>query len=117
MAFGTVFIFLPPELLDFRIEPRGQRFVAYEFERFLPAHKMPVMLAVAIVVTKYSAVIYSADAGVDVGKTVLRDACLPGLPYFFLQLCTTAGPLQIDGFIDHLLDGWFGCPFPAQGPE
>jgi hypothetical protein len=117
VTFATFFIFFSPKLLYFLVEPRGQRFVPSEFERFLTSHKMPVMVTVAIVVPEHSPVIHSAEAWVDVCETVPHDLSLLGLPHFFFQVCATTGPLQIDRFIYDLLDGRFAWPSPAQVPK
>jgi hypothetical protein len=111
-----LFIFFSPKLSYFLVEPRGQRFIPSEFERFLPSHKVPVMVTVAIVVPEHLPVIRSAEAWVDVCKTVPHDLSFLGLPHFFFQLCATSGPLQIDRLINDLLDGRCACPFPAQSP-
>ena len=115
-TFAALFIFFSPKLSYFLVEPRGQRFIPSEFERFLPSHKVPVMVTVAIVVPEHPPVIRSAEAWVDVCKTVPDDLSFRGLPHFFFQLCATSGPLQIDRLIDDLLDGRCACPFPAQSP-
>jgi hypothetical protein len=115
-TLATFFIFFSPKLLYFPVEPRGQRCVPAESEQFLSSHKMPVMATVAIVVPEHSPVIHSAEAWVDVCKTVPDDLTFRGLPHFFFQLCTTPGPLQIDRLIDDLLEERFACPFPAQSP-
>jgi len=93
VGFPTFFIFAPPEIADFIIEPRRQRLVSGELDRFLLSHEVPMMVVVAVVVPEHPPVVRPEDGGVDVREAVLHDMPIPVMSDFFLQHCSTPRPL------------------------
>ncbi len=77
---------------------------------------MPVMVIVAIVAPEHAPVVNSAEAWVDVGKTLPHDLSVVRLPNFFFELRTPSGPLQIDRLVYDLLNARLAGPFAAQSP-
>ena len=116
-GFPTFFIFAPPEIADFIIEPRRQRILSGELERFLLSHEVPMMVVVAVVVPEHPPVVRPADGGVDVREAVLDDLPIPLVPDFFLQHCSTPRPLQIDRIVDDLLNQRSAGSRRPQSPE
>jgi hypothetical protein len=67
------FIFEPPQLLDFTDEPFNQGGISRELNCFYFSHKVPVMVIVAVIVTKDASVVRRTASQVDVnGRSLLR---------------------------------------------
>jgi len=103
VGFATPFIFRPPEIANLIIEPRGQRLVSGELERFLLTHEVPMMMVVAVIVTEHPPVVRPANRGVHVLEAIFDDLSVLVLPDFFLENCSTPRPLQIDRIVHDLL--------------
>ena len=71
-----LFIFGPPEILDFFLKTIYERFIARELYFFNFSHKMPVVIVMTIVITKHSSVINATSTWVYVCKTVLHHLTL-----------------------------------------
>jgi len=77
-----LFIFGPPEILNFFLKTIYERFITGKSYFFNLSHKMTVVTAMAIVVTKHAPVVNATSAPVYVCKTVLHHL-VPLVPNFF----------------------------------
>jgi len=82
LTLTLLFIFGPPEVLNFFLKTIYERFITGKSHFFNLSHKMTVVMAMAIVVTKHAPVVHAASARVYVCKTVLHHPAAL-IPNFF----------------------------------
>jgi hypothetical protein len=82
-----LFIFGPPEILDFFLKTIYERFIAREQYFFNFSHKMPVVIVMTIVVTKNAPVIKATSARIYIGKTIFHNLATY-IPNFFFKYGT-----------------------------
>jgi hypothetical protein len=67
LVFG---IFDPPKLMKFLIKTHHYGIVRNRLDRLGLSHEMPMMIAVAVVVSQNPAMVHAADAPVDIGQVI-----------------------------------------------
>jgi hypothetical protein len=106
-----LFIFSSPQFVYFSIETPGYRFVVSEFHRPDCSHEVPMVILVAVVVSKHPAIVHTTNPVIDVSETVAQNLAVLSLPHFFFQLRTLPWPSQhvfcTDGLRDRRLLGCF----------
>jgi len=85
-----LFIFGPPEILDFFLKTIYEGFIARELYFFNFSLKMPMVMVMTIVVTKHAPVINATSAWIYVYQTIFHHlaTCVPN---FFFEY--SAAPL------------------------
>jgi hypothetical protein len=68
-----LFIFGPPEILDFFLKTIYECFIAREQYFFNFSHRMPVVIVMTIVVAKNAPVIKATNAWIYIGKTIFHN--------------------------------------------
>jgi hypothetical protein len=78
-----LFIFGPPEILDFLLKAIYKCFIARKLYFFNFSHKMPVVIVMTIVVTKHAPVIKATSAWIYVCKTIFHNLATYVSNFFF----------------------------------
>jgi hypothetical protein len=79
-----LFIIPPPELFNFPLEANQESFITGKVNSFRLAHKMAMVLAVAIVVAKYAAIVRGKDTRVNVRQAIFHNL-VPFIPNLFFE--------------------------------
>jgi hypothetical protein len=109
-----LFIFEPPQFMNFSLESPGQGRVIVKFNGLYPSDEVTVVVAMAIVVAEHPAMIQPAASRIDVRQVVADNRSVGVLPNLFPQRCAGPGSTQRDPLVQNLPGGGPGWLFPAH---
>jgi hypothetical protein len=103
--------------MNFSLEAPRQGRVIVKFNGLYPSDEVTVVVAMAIVIAEYPAMIKPAASRIDVRQIVADNRSIGVLPNLFPQRCTRPRSAKRDSLVQNLPGGGPGWLFPAHTQE